>query len=250
MKRNILRTIAIALLLGAGDLPTAGAVEFDDPNVAALHKSVNETRLKAEKGYPQAQTGMGMINLYGFGGDQDLAAARSWFEKAAGQGYPEAMVQLGNLYENGLGVARDPAKALPLYRQAADLNYPQGRFRLGLLYLGGVGVAKDENEGQKLLAAACENGYRTACGFLMWRENKIDEARAAFNLQCQAGDQLACEFQAQLGPVVAGGEPVQMTRDKGKGGVGLYLIIGMVLVGLLIFWLIRHDPGSEEEKSE
>lgn len=81
-----------------------------------------------------------MINLYGFGGAQDLVAAKAWFEKAANQGYPEAIVQLGSLYENGIGVEKDVAKAAASYRKAADLNYPQGRFRLGLLYFDGTGV--------------------------------------------------------------------------------------------------------------
>jgi hypothetical protein len=251
MKNNIFVTITIGtlLFLSAGKLPNAGATGFDDPNIKALHDSVDSMRGKAERGDPEAQNGLGMINLYGFGGKQDLSAAKSWFEKAANQGYPEAIVQLGNIYENGMGVEKDVAKAVALYRKAADLNYPQARFRLGLLQLNGTGMIKNEIEGVKLLRAACDNGYRTSCGVLMWRENKLDEALAAFNLQCQAGDQLACGFQAQLAPSLAGGEGGRKGRD-GQGGVGIYLVIGLVLVGLLIFWLIRNDPGDDEKKAE
>lgn len=239
-------TISALLLPGKGNLPDAAAA-FDDPNIKALHESVNSMRDKAEKGDPEAQNGLGMINLYGFGGAQDLVAAKAWFEKAANQGYPEAIVQLGSLYENGMGVEKDVAKAAASYRKAADLNYPQGRFRLGLLYFDGTGVDKNEAEGEKLLRSACDNGYRTSCGVLMLRENKLAEARAAFNLQCQAGDQLACGFQAQLGPALAGEEAAQ--AGSGDKGMGIYLVIGLVLVGLLIFWLIRNDPGEDEEKS-
>lgn len=249
MKNYLLITINVLLLLGVGKLPIAVAAGFDDPNIKALHESVNSMRTKAEKGDPEAQNGLGMINLYGFGGAQDLVAAKDWFEKAANQGYPEAIVQLGSLYENGMGVEKDVAKAAASYRKAAELNYPQGRFRLGLLHLDGVGVAKNEAEGEKLLRSACDNGYRTSCGVLLWRENKLAEARAAFNLQCQAGDQLACGFQAQLGPALAGEEGNQ-GAGAGRGhGLGIYLVIGLVLVGLLIFWLIRNDPGDDEEKS-
>lgn len=251
MKNNLLIVITIStmLFLGGWKLPDAGAAGFDDPNVKALHATVDSMRLKAEKGDPEAQNGLGMINLYGFGGNQDLVAAKGWFEKAASQGYPEAIVQLGSLYENGMGVERDITKAVELYRKAADLSYPQGRFRLGLLLLDGTGVTKNVAEGEKLLRSACDNGYRTSCGILMWRENKLAEARAAFNLQCQAGDQLACGFQAQLGPALAGEEAGPAGTDKGQGGMGIYLVIGLVLVGLLIFWLIRTDPGDDEEKS-
>lgn len=62
-----------------------------------------------------------------------------------------------------------------------------------------------------------------------------------------AGDQLACGFQAQLGPALAGEDGVQ--DGGGDKGMGIYLVIGLVLVGLLIFWLIRNDPGEDEEKS-
>ena len=83
----------------------------------------------------------------------------------------------------------------------------------------------------------------------MWRANKIAEARAAFDLQCQAGDQLACGFLTQIPPEMAGAGGKAVAADKERGGVGLYLIIGLVLIGLLIFWLIRNDPGEEEGKA-
>lgn len=240
--------LAILLLFGAGGKIVLAA-GFDDPSVRALHNSVNDLPAKAESGDPQAQTGMGMISLFGFGGKQDFATAKKWFQKAVDQGYPEAMVQLGNIYENGLGGESDPVRAMNLYRQASELNYPQGRFRLGLLVFNGIGTSKDEAEGTKLLRSACDNGYRTSCGMLMWQENKIVEARSEFTLQCQAGDQLACDFLSQLG--TAGGNEAVATAEPEKGGrMWIYLAIGLVLVGLLIFWLVRNDSGEEEGKVE
>lgn len=244
--------ITVALFFCAGKFSAASAAEFNDPNVQGLHESVANMRTRAAKGDPQAQTGVGMIDYFGFDGTQDFVAAKGWFEKAAEQGYPEAMVQLGSLYENGFGVKKDVDKAVTLYRKAAELNYPQARFRLGLLHFEGSGVAKDEVEGKKLLTSACEDGYQTSCGLLMWWENKIAEARATFNLQCQSGDQMACGFLAKLPtPSGGGGEGGQVkSRDKGKGGVGIYMVIGLLLVGLLIFWLIRNEPEVEERKGE
>jgi TPR repeat protein len=252
MKRNLLIVIVgiAAMCLNSGELPVARAAKFDDPSVRALHESVDDMRAKAAKGDPQAQTGQGMISLYGFGGTQDLAAARSWFEKAANQGYPEAIARLANLYENGAGVEKDAAKAVALYRKAAELHYPQAEFHLGLLYLDGIGVAKDEVQGDKLLQSACDSGYQVSCGVLKWRADKLDEARTVFDVQCQAGDQLACGFLAQIPADLKGDGGQVENRDKRKGGVGIYLIIGLVLVGLLIYWLIRNDPGEEEGKVE
>lgn len=252
MKNKLSIVITMIMMLsGVGGMSPASAIDLNDPAVKAMHQTVNDVRVKAEKGDPQAQTWMGMISVYGFGGNQDFVAAKSWFEKAAGQGYPEAMVQLGNLYENGLGVEEDLGKAVAWYRQSVALSYPHGQFRLGLLQLDGVGVAEDEVAGEKLLRSACDKGYQTSCGVLMWRENKITEAAAIFNLQCQAGDQLACGFQSQLPSVLPGGEGAQIKgADKEQGGVGIYLVIGLALVGLLIFWLIRSDPGEDEKKGE
>lgn len=251
MKINYFIVVIISALLffGAGELPTAGAANFDDPTVKAMHQSVNDMRVKAEKGDPVAQNGLGMISFYGFGGTQDFAAAKGWFEKAANQGYPEAMVQLGNLFENGLGVEKDVAKAVLLYLQAAGLNDPHGQFRLAVLQIEGIGLARDEAEGEKLLRSACDGGYQTSCGVLMWRENKIDEARAVFIRRCESGDQLACGLLAQLGQAVAGeADRPGEVRDQVLGGWGIFLVIGVVLGGLLIFWLLRKGPGDDEEK--
>ncbi|NTV13421.1 MAG: sel1 repeat family protein [Desulfobulbaceae bacterium] len=250
MKNKILMVGALAILLLVGKPGSiCFATSFDDPNVSAMHNTVNALPGKAENGDPQAQTSMGMISLFGFGGSQDYATAKKWFQMAADQGYPEAMVQLGNLYENGFGVENDPVKAMNFYKQASELNYPQGRFRLGLLYFGGIGVSKNEVEGAKLLHSACDNGYRTSCGMLQWQDNKISEARSEFTLQCQAGDQLACSFLAQLGPGEGGTEGAKAEQGQQQGGrIWIYLAIGLVLVGLLVFWLIRNDSAVEEGK--
>jgi len=249
MKYNslIVGAMAILLWIGIGG-NIANAAGFDDPNVRAMHDMVNNLPAKAASGDPQAQTGMGMISLYAFGGKQDFATAKNWFQKAADQGYPEAMVQLGNLYENGLGVENDPARAMDLYRRASELNYPPGRFRLGLLYMGESGGDSKKDEGMKLLRSACDNGYRTSCAMLLWQENKITEARSEFNIQCQSGDRVACDFLTQLGP--AADNEVAVNAEAGHGGrMWVYLGIGLVLVGLLVFWLIRNDSGEEEGKA-
>jgi len=250
MKNKLLFVCALAsmMMLGFG-AKIVTATEFDDPNVRAMHSMVNNLPTKAESGDPQAQTGMGMISLYAFGGKQDFATARQWFQKAADQGYPEAMVQLGNIYENGLGQNTDPVKALNLYKQASELNYPQGRFRLGMLFLNGIGTEKNVDQGMKLLRSACDNGYRTSCGWLLWQENKLTDARSEFNIQCQAGDRVACDFMAQLGP--GSGNEDGGKAESGQGGrIWIYLVIGLIFVGVLIFWLIRNDSEEEERKVE
>lgn len=247
MKRHLLLfgALTMVLLFGTGGSIVTGA-GFDDPNVKAMHDMVNGLNAKAERGDPKSQNDLGMINLFGFGGNQDLATARGWFQKAADQGYPESMVQLGNIYENGLGIKADPAKALELYKKATDLKHPQGMFRLGLLYLNGTGVTANEGEADKLFRQGCAGGYQTSCGLVLLRENKNAEARVAFTKQCRDGDQMACVILEQLGPEDAGAQAGTVVQPERKGGIGIYLVIGLLLVGILIFWLIRTDPDKEE----
>jgi len=250
MKNYLLRLAVIVgvVFCGLGGMALASTKAIDDPKVKILHDSLNGVRVGAEAGDPQAQTKEGMIKLFGFGGSPDYVAAKEWFQKAAAQGYPEALVQLGNIYENGLGVTAAPAKALELYKKAADKNYPQGIFHLGLLYLNGTGVDENASTGKVLLQQACNGGYQTSCGLVMLLENKYEEARVPLNLECQNGDQNACGILAQIGPPNSEG-----AADDGKkqdGGMGIYLLIGLVLVGLAIFWLLRKKPSETDGPGE
>ena len=69
---------------------------------------------------------------------EDYAKAHEWYEKAADKGYPPAMTGLGLLYENGHGVAQDYAKAREWYEKAADKGKAIAMYDLGVLYDNGV----------------------------------------------------------------------------------------------------------------
>jgi len=49
--------------------------------------------------------------MNGFGVNQDLAAGRQWYLKAAERGSPEAMLRLGEIYHDGTGVKCDLVEA-------------------------------------------------------------------------------------------------------------------------------------------
>src|SRR5690606_14321432 len=64
-------------------------------------------RQAAADGDPRAQFEVAAILTEGQAIEQDLAAAATWYERAAGQGFVPAQYRLGNFYESGSGVERD-----------------------------------------------------------------------------------------------------------------------------------------------
>ena len=68
---------------------------------------------------------------------QDLAAAATWYERAAAQGFAPAEYRLGNLYENGRGVEKDLEQARLWYQRAAEAGNRMSMHNLAALYAGG-----------------------------------------------------------------------------------------------------------------
>lgn len=95
-----------------------------------LHLAVKWYTKAAEQQIWEAQVNLGLILIGGEGVPRDYQAAAAWFGKAADQGSPDAKVNLGNLYRQGQGVPKDPAKATTLFRQAAQQDHPLGQFLL------------------------------------------------------------------------------------------------------------------------
>ena len=69
---------------------------------------------------------------------QDLAAAASWFERAAHGGVVMAQFRLGTMYEKGLGLKKDLQEARRLYIAAADKGNAKAMHNLAVLYAEGI----------------------------------------------------------------------------------------------------------------
>lgn len=65
----------------------------------------------AGQGDPEAQFGLGGMNLYGWGVPKNPVEAARWYRKAAEQGHAKSQKMLGYLYEKGIGVEKNPAEA-------------------------------------------------------------------------------------------------------------------------------------------
>lgn len=100
----------------------------------------------ADKGLAAAQYRLAKLYERGEGAPADIAAARTWTERAAMGGNRAAMHDLGVYYARGEGVALNEAQAFRWFRQAADLGMTNSQFNLGVLYQSGRGVAADPAE--------------------------------------------------------------------------------------------------------
>lgn len=96
---------ALAILLGDADK--------DDPEqVVVLNRAI-------ELGCANAMSTLGVLYKNGHGGlEKDVAAAVSWFRKAADQGNPAAMYNLAYQYEQGTAIEKSVASAAMWYRRA------------------------------------------------------------------------------------------------------------------------------------
>ena len=117
-------------LAGQGDGPSQyhlgilhmyglGGAVFDQ---LAGFKLINRS---AEAGYRQAQSYMGVMFEKGDGvfTRHDVAAARSWYHKAAQAGHCYAIRRLQRAYEKGeLGLAPDPAQAQEWRQRETDCD--------------------------------------------------------------------------------------------------------------------------------
>ena len=87
----------------------------------------------AEKGFAQAQYGLGLMYGKGRGVIKDNIKAIKWWELAAEQGDGKAQTNLGWMYEKGKGVQKDFQKAAKWYQLAADQGIAKAQEKLNLL---------------------------------------------------------------------------------------------------------------------
>lgn len=151
------------------------------------------TALEQQSRDDKLQYRLGWMLLNGVGTENDEAAAKEYFEKAATVGNsfacyqlaklilsdenaqpqevkkalvflkqavaaenPYAQYFLGKLYEKGQHVPQNIVEAVRLYRLAAAQDNDYAAYRLGKLYLGGEGILKDVEEALRWLNMSAE----------------------------------------------------------------------------------------------
>jgi localization factor PodJL len=133
------------------------AVRSGDP--VALHDKALELLQSGEKqraaqmlkdasnrGLVMAEYRLAKLYDKGEGVPRDMAASRSWTEKAAIGGNVKAMYDLGSFYYEGDAGAQSFAAAAEWFRQAADYGLVDSQYNLAMLYKDGLGLTQDKNE--------------------------------------------------------------------------------------------------------
>jgi hypothetical protein len=112
----------------------------------------------AEKGDPDAAFNLGQAYRLGRGVAINLAAAQTWFERAAAKGHVDAQTTLGlMLFENG-----DRPAGIRWLRQAAEKGEPRALLVYGTALFNGDGVKQDPILGYAYVSRAAAQGLAPA----------------------------------------------------------------------------------------
>ena len=114
--------------------------------VAVVLPKLDETKVRADAGDPEAQNTIGEIFAEGKQVKRDYKEAVNWYRKAAEKGVPRAQYHLGALYEIGQGVPHDDAEAARWYRKAAEAGLADAQYNLAGMYGLGRGVSYDPKQ--------------------------------------------------------------------------------------------------------
>jgi TPR repeat protein len=130
--------IALATPLWAGY--EKGAAAFMEGRYAV---ALDELKLPADEGNPEAQFLLGVMYGMGLGVRQDYAESLMWFRNAARQGNANAQACLGVMYYEGRGVKKDYTQAAHWYEKAAEQGNANAQNNLAGLYRTGRGLPRD-----------------------------------------------------------------------------------------------------------
>ncbi len=120
-------------------------------------------KVAAEKGHAKAQGRLGFICETGHkGAPRDLAAAESWYRKAAQQGDRESCRDLAQLLLRPEAAGEKQAEGVRWARRAAELGDADALGTVGTAYFMGRGVKADPVEALAWFILAAEKGSQEA----------------------------------------------------------------------------------------
>jgi TPR repeat protein len=152
--------IAAALVLAAPAPLSAQSVKsgIEAWQRADYSGAVAMWRPLAEKGDADAEFNLGQAYRLGRGVTTNLAAAQTWFERAAKQGHLDAQTTLGLLlFQNG-----DRAEGLKWLKQAADRDESRAQLVYGTALVNGDSVTQDPVLGYSYVSRAAAQGLEPA----------------------------------------------------------------------------------------
>jgi localization factor PodJL len=109
-------------------------------------RAVQMLKEAAGRGLVMAEYRLAKLYEKGEGVPRDMAASRSWTEKAAIGGNVKAMHDLAVFYAEGDAGPQSYAAAVEWFRQASDLGLVDSQYNLAVLYEQGLGLTQDKAE--------------------------------------------------------------------------------------------------------
>jgi cell division septation protein DedD len=158
MNRRLL--VAASLLIASAAPLSAQSVKagIDAWQRADYAGAVSIWRPLAEKGDADAEFNLGQAYRLGRGVPTNLAAAKTWFERAASQGHVDAETTLGLLlFQNG-----NQAEGLGWLKKAADQGEPRALLVYGTALVNGDSVTQDPVLGYAYVSRAAAQGLQPA----------------------------------------------------------------------------------------
>ena len=138
--------ISLADAVGAGDPVAIHDYALELLQTGEKTKAVGLLKDASNRGLVMAQYRLAKLYEKGEGVPRDIAASRSWTEKAAIGGNTKAMHDLAVFYAEGDAGPQSYAAAVEWFRQASDLGLVDSQYNLAVLYEQGLGLTQDKAE--------------------------------------------------------------------------------------------------------
>ena len=196
-----------------------------------------ETAIEIDPDHALTQNHLGILVEHV---DGDLAAARTWYEKAADSGYAAAMTNLAALLQNGRAGATDSERARSLLESAAEQGYPMAYLPLGQLLRRRGDSEAARAWFERAMAAGVAGGYYEL-GLLAQRAGDGDGAMAAYSAGASAGD---ADAQNELGYRYRSGRGVTKDFDAARRWLEAAASQGHVGASNRLAWLLATCPSQ------
>ena len=151
--------------------PNSSGSAENEKGITAAQRSPSENDMRAarrwfekaaRKGYAPAQTNLAVLSIAGWGGAGNAGSALYWLQQAANQDFALAYFDLGILYLRGCGVRQDYPQAFSYFKRAAEAGNAAAQMNLGYMYDQGFGVTRDRDQAAVMYRKAAEAGVAQA----------------------------------------------------------------------------------------
>lgn len=116
---------------------------------------------QAKLGIADAQVAYALLHDLGLFGEEDVSAARFWYQSAADKGHPAGILMLARFVEAGSeGEAPDAQRAVGLIQSAAEKGFGPALVQMAVMHLQGDNVEENKAPSLECLRKGANTGDR------------------------------------------------------------------------------------------